>query len=53
MGFAELVGVLFLVGVNSLDLVSAPDFDFSAVATHVIRVLAVLRQAVSKGGPYT
>ena len=41
--------MLLLVRVDALDLVRASDLDLGAMAAHVVRVLAVLRQAVRKG----
>lgn len=42
LSFAELFIMLFLIRVDALDLVGASDFDFGAVAAHVVGVLAVL-----------
>ena len=45
--------MLLLIRINSLDVVSAPDFNLSAVAAHIIRVLTVLAKGVSEGGSDT
>ncbi len=39
---SKLVVVFLFIGVNSFDLISASNFDLGAVATHVIRMLAIL-----------
>lgn len=53
MSFSKLLIVLLLIRVDSLDLIGAPDFNLGAVAAHIIRVLAVLREAVCKSSPDT
>lgn len=53
LGLAELLVVLLLIGVDSLDLVGASDLDLCSVAAHVVRMLAVLGQAVCESGPDT
>jgi hypothetical protein len=45
--------VLLLIGVDALDLVGAPDLNFSSVSAHVVRMLAVLGKAVRESGPNT
>ena len=42
MGLAEFLVVFLFVGVNSFDVVGAPDLDLGAVTAHVVGVLAVL-----------
>ena len=50
---AELLVMLLLVGVDPFDLVRASDLHFCSVAAHVVRMLAVLGEAVCESGPYT
>ena len=39
---AKLFVVLLLIRVNAFDLVRAPNFDLRSVATHVVRMFAIL-----------
>jgi hypothetical protein len=45
--------MFFLVGVNALDLICAPDLDLGAMPAHVLRVLAVLAQAIRECRSHT
>lgn len=46
----ELFIILLLVWVNSLDLIGGANFNLSSVASHIIRVFAVLTKRVCKSG---
>jgi hypothetical protein len=50
--FSKFVIIFLLIRVNSLDLIRASYLDLSAMPAHVVRMLAILRKRISKGGSH-